>query len=73
MIYRAFLNGTVQQIADIQDAGFPLLKAQDRIPIIVDGKESLYTITEVGVLSYTDDRLVVDIWVDPPSSHPTPN
>jgi hypothetical protein len=62
MIYRTFLDRTDDFIAEVT-ADWPLMQVGERVPLAVDGKESLYVITKVGEPQVKDDRLVLDIWV----------
>jgi hypothetical protein len=62
MIYRASLDRTDHVIAEVR-ADWPLIQVGERVPLAIDGKESLYVVTKVGEPQVTDDGLVLDIWV----------
>jgi len=66
MIYRVF-NSSNEQLAEVHDASWPLIKEGERIPLVVEGREGLYMVTKVGDYGIDrrekNDRLVLDIWV----------
>jgi len=66
MIYRIFESEHPQvRIAEIQDANFPLITKGDKIPLSVNGKDSLYIVKKVGSLNWSaDNKLVIDIWAE---------
>ncbi len=64
MIYRVF-SKRQEQLAEVRDASWPLIKVDEHIPIMVDGKEALYKVIEVGEFNISrNNKLVVDIWVE---------
>lgn len=63
MIYRAFLDNEERQVAEIKDANWPLIVKDDKLGVLVDGRESLYVVTEVGPPQMDISGLVIDIWI----------
>jgi hypothetical protein len=62
MVYRVF-NTKQEQLAEIY-ANWPLLRVDDDLPIVVNGKETLYKVIKVGKFNVSaDNKLVLDIWV----------
>jgi hypothetical protein len=65
VIYSVYLDGT-KKIAEFAYAG-PLIAVGDRLPIKVEGRESLYYVTRVSGLSPENEvgglALSVDLWV----------
>lgn len=66
MIYRVFKSSVPQvKIAEIHDPGWPLIKKDEKIPLTIESKDSLYIVTEVGGFNIdANNKLVIDIWVD---------
>lgn len=62
MVYLVFLEGTDEQIAELH-VDWPLIQEGETIPISVQCKESLYTVTKVGQPQIADNRLAADVWV----------
>ena len=62
MVYLVFREGTDEQIAELH-VDWPLIQKGEIIPILVQAKESLYTVTKVGQPQIAIDRLVVEVWV----------
>lgn len=75
MIYRVFRRTAPQvQIAEISDPTWPLIQEGERIPLTVDNKDGLYTVTKVGGFNMNaSSKLVIDLWVDDffPKSKPS--
>jgi hypothetical protein len=64
MLYRIFSKSLNKQVAEVQDANWPLIKKGDPIPVAVGGKEKIYCVREVKGFNITADKLVYDIWID---------
>ena len=64
MIYRIFKNGTNEQIDEVRDVNWPLIKKDDQFGVNINGRETLCKVVEVAKPSISpDNRLIVDIWV----------
>ena len=64
MKYKAYRDGTgAGPIAIIIDANWPRLNKGVRLPVSVDGKEGMYTVTKVGDDKMEGNEIVADIWI----------
>lgn len=66
MIYRVFKSSEPQvQIAEIHDPSWPLIQKDEKIPLTINNKDGLYTVTKVGGFNMNaSNKLVIDLWVN---------
>ncbi|MGD0856778.1 MAG: hypothetical protein ABSA18_13375 [Dehalococcoidia bacterium] len=71
MLYRIFSKKLGRQVAEVQDVNWPLIKKDEQIPVVIDGKEKLYRVKEVKGYNMEVDptsgatpKLVYDIWIE---------
>ncbi len=66
MIYRVFKSSVPQvQIAEIHDPSWPLIEKGEKIPLTIESKDGLYTVTKIGGFNIdANNKLVIDIWVN---------
>lgn len=66
MIYRVFKRSVPQvQIAEINDPNWPLIRKGETIPLTINDRDGLYTVTKIGGPNLDANyKLIMDLWVN---------